>query len=64
MFSDGLIGPARLALAALHQNEDVVDAHRQHQEGDHLHDDEGGGHARVPEHAHRARHGRQHNQHT
>ena len=36
-------------LVGLHQDKDVVHAHGQHQEGHHLHDDQGGRDAQVAE---------------
>ena len=53
---------ARVYLQRLHDDEDVVHAHGQHQEGDDLDDDERERHAGVAEDAQGAGHRAQHDQ--
>lgn len=59
-----LVGATRLTLTGLNQDEDVVHAHSQYKERDHLHDNECGSHAAETEDTDGAHHRCENDQHS
>lgn len=52
MFSNSFVGPPALPLVGLHQNEDIVDSHRQYQERNDFDDDQRRRYSGETEHTH------------
>lgn len=64
MFGNSFIRAPALSLVSLNQNEDIVNADGEHQEGDYFYDNQRRRDADEAEHAHRAYHWCQYDEHT